>query len=311
MIGRLVNNPFQFVSSCKMCREDIVKKCEQAVADHEAYLVRYRQCSAWLAEAQAKFDKCRGESGSGARPDLLHCSTVLQELLMEQPSASSLLNTTVELGEKLYPSTAVEGRETVRQQLQELQHTLESLYDATSSLERELQAKLSRWSGFEECSKNLRRWLSEVEAQLPAELELKATLDEKRAQLQTYRALLHDAVAHQQDIVSLRDKTESLPERNDKIDQQLQLLTEQHASILKRAQMYLERRVRIKTLVPILNWRCERKRKWKQDPYTLTGFAHKSRVSSSARWVFPRWYGLLFRNLSTTLAYQKLGDYNP
>ncbi|CAH1375051.1 unnamed protein product, partial [Tenebrio molitor] len=55
----------------------------------------------------------------------------------------------------------------------------------------------------------------------------KATLDEKRAQLQIYRTLLHDALAHQQDVVDLRDKVESLPERNETIDQQLATIADQ------------------------------------------------------------------------------------
>jgi hypothetical protein len=94
-----------------------------------------------------------------------------------------------------------------------------------------------RWTGFEECCDNLRHWLQETEAQLPQEIELKSTLDEKRAKLQSYRALLHDALSHQQDIVNLRDKIESLPERTEKVDQQLASLTQQHSNILKRAQV--------------------------------------------------------------------------
>ncbi|CAG2067622.1 unnamed protein product, partial [Timema podura] len=121
----------------------IVKKCEQAVTDHEAYLEKYKQCSAWLAAAQARFERCRDGSSVGERQDLVQRSAGLRELLAEQPSATSLLNATVELGEKLYPSTAMEGREDVRQQLQELQQAMETLYDGVSSTERELQAKLS------------------------------------------------------------------------------------------------------------------------------------------------------------------------
>lgn len=45
----------------------------------------------------------------------------------------------------------------------------------------------NRWSGFEECVEGLQKWLKEAEASLPTEPELKATLDEKRAQLQVYR----------------------------------------------------------------------------------------------------------------------------
>lgn len=83
--------------------------------------------------------------------------------------------------------------------------------------------------------------MKEAERQLSENLQLKATLDEKRAQLQIYRTLLHDALAHQQDIVDLRDRTESLPERNEKIDQQLALLSDQHAKLLKRAQQFVEK----------------------------------------------------------------------
>jgi nesprin-1 len=83
----------------------------------------------------------------------------------------------------------------------------------------------------------LRHWLEETEAQLPQELELRTTLDEKRSKLQSYRALLHDALSHQQDIVNLRDKIESLPEKTEKIDQMLTKLTKQHSDILKRAQV--------------------------------------------------------------------------
>lgn len=53
--------------------------------------------------------------------------------------------------------------------------------------------------------------------------------------------MLHDALAHQQDIIDLRDKTESLPERNEKIDQQLEEISQQHAKLLKRAQQFVER----------------------------------------------------------------------
>lgn len=52
-----------------------------------------------------------------------------------------------------------------------------------------------------------------------------------------YRAVLHDATIHNQDIVELRDKIESLPEHNAQVEQQLATITAQHAKILKRAQV--------------------------------------------------------------------------
>lgn len=48
------------------------------------------------------------------------------------------LNSSIEFGEKLFGTTAPEGREGVRLQLQDLQSSVESLYDKISKLEREL-----------------------------------------------------------------------------------------------------------------------------------------------------------------------------
>lgn len=53
--------------------------------------------------------------------------------------------------------------------------------------------------------------------------------------------MLHDALAHQQDIVDLRNKSENLSEHNERIKLQLQALTDHHAKILKRAQNFVER----------------------------------------------------------------------
>ncbi|XP_017768073.1 PREDICTED: nesprin-1 [Nicrophorus vespilloides] len=220
---------------------EIVKKCEQAVADHKLFNEKYRQCSDWIAAAQARYDICQENIKTGGRKILAEQIKVLDELISQQNSANSLLNNTIELGEKLYKSTASEGRDVISNQLQELQQALEALYDGINSTDREIKAKLSRWSGFEECADNIKKWLKQAGNQLPQELELKATLDEKRAQLQIYRTLLHDATTHQEDIIDLRERVESLPEVNEKINNQLVSITNQHAKILKRAQNFVER----------------------------------------------------------------------
>ncbi|XP_012253400.2 muscle-specific protein 300 kDa isoform X14 [Athalia rosae] len=226
--------------SIQTTAKELIKKCEQATADHAAYLERYKHCSEWLATAQSKFQTSQ-DGISGTRQELLSHSTALKELLAQQVSANLLVNTTVEAGERLYPTTGMEGREIIRQQLLELQQAMETLYDGVGSTEREIQTKLSRWSGFDECSEAFKKWLDEAEAQLAPEIELKTTLDEKRAQLQVYRTFLHEAQSHQQDLFNLRDKADSLPDRTDKIDHVLEKLSKKHAFILKRAQGFVER----------------------------------------------------------------------
>lgn len=80
-------------------------------------------------------------------------------------------------------------------------------------------------------------WLKITEKKLGDEIELKTTLDEKKAQLQVYRTIHQDASSHQQDILQLKDKIESLHQPSEQAKQQLASLMTRHANILKRAQV--------------------------------------------------------------------------
>lgn len=232
-----VTSRFQSIQSTA---KEIVKKCEQAVVDHQHYNDKYKQCSNWIATAQDKYNKCQDLSTVGSRQDLLENNKSIQELLAQYGSATLLLNNTVELGEKMYPSTGVEGRELVRKQLQELTQALEQLYDNVNSTSRLLESKLSKWSGFEECAEKLQLWLDTVEKQLPGDIQLRTTLDEKRHQLQTYRDVLGDIQNHQSDVVNLKDISENLPEKNDNVEEKLKSISEQYNKLQKRVQNFVE-----------------------------------------------------------------------
>lgn len=94
-----------------------------------------------------------------------------------------------------------------------------------------------RWSNFEDCCETLKKWLNEVESTLPEHIVLRATLDEKKAQLQSYRSILHDTQVHQQDIGRLNEHVELLADRNETINAQLKDLISRHAKVLERAQV--------------------------------------------------------------------------
>lgn len=221
--------------------KEIVKKCDQNVADHQQYNEKYKQCANWIADAQDKYDKCSDLSQVGSRQDLLDKNKVIQELVTQQGSATLLLNNAVDYGEKLYPSTANEGREVIRQQLQELSQAMENLYDNILSTSRVLEGKLSKWSGFEECAENLDAWLKVIVQQVGSEIQLKTTLDEKRGQLQVYRDILGDIQNHQAEIINLKDIAENLPEKNENVEKQLNVITNQYTKIQKMVQGFVER----------------------------------------------------------------------
>lgn len=130
--------------SMQVAAKEILKKCQQAVTGHHEYVDRYNESSTWLSVMQNKFAGTCSDADDGDLAVIEKKMSVLKEILSEQQHGISCYNRVIEMGEKLYATTAVEGRETVRIQMQELQSAIESFYDSVSSRERELEAKRAR-----------------------------------------------------------------------------------------------------------------------------------------------------------------------
>lgn len=225
--------------SIQSTAKELVKKCEQAVNDHSAYQETYKQCNDWLKTAQHKFDECNKKVSN--TPEAIKIKREsLNDLISEHRNAILLVNNTFELGEKLYPSTSPEGKELIEQQLQEIQQSVDNLYDKISRSERNLDSELNKWASFEDNLSRVQEWLSLAEKNLPKEIELKATLDEKRNQLSVYRTYLQDALGHQQDISDLESRAQSLPDNAEKTNKEIETIKQRHVSILERAKAFVE-----------------------------------------------------------------------
>ena len=69
----------------------------------------------------------------------------LQELLAEKSAGGSRVHQTIEQGERLYPHTAVEGREMIRQELRTLRDKWESFTDDLADTQRRLEVGLGEF----------------------------------------------------------------------------------------------------------------------------------------------------------------------
>ena len=215
-----------------------MKKCEQSVSVHKEYDSNYQACLQWLTNTEEKYIKHSDVQGN--RDEINDKIRLMEELLNEKPDAMLLLNKTLESGEKLFSSTAPEGREGIRLQVQDLQNSMDALFDKMSKLERDLQNKLVKWTGYEDSSASFFRWLQEVQDQLKGSIQLKSTLDEKKAQLQSYRTLLQDILSQQPVLDDLKEKSQYLPEKSDKIESFLSSAQTKHAEVLQKAKQTVE-----------------------------------------------------------------------
>lgn len=112
---------------------------------------------------------------------------MFQELLEDKETGLAQVNQAVESGEKLYPNTATNGREVIRSELRALKQDWDRLFDDVMSAQRQLEVSLVQWTSFDESYEQLETWMKNMESQLKGDLPLRATLDEKKAQLNTYK----------------------------------------------------------------------------------------------------------------------------
>ncbi len=63
----------------------------------------------------------------------------------------------------------------------------ESFSDEVSESQRELEVSLSHLSSFEESFEQFQKWLTEITSKVKVDSDLKATLQEKKMQLQSHK----------------------------------------------------------------------------------------------------------------------------
>lgn len=130
-----------------------MKKCEQAVSDHDSYNMKYKDASDWIAETKKKTVVLSKEMSRTRQDQLSGLHEQLKSLVAQKPYGTGLINATVDIAEKVYTTTAVDGKDEIRGQVEQLQQSLDSLFDSITDLDRQLQSKISRYSNLEGSSR--------------------------------------------------------------------------------------------------------------------------------------------------------------
>ena len=100
-----------------------------------------------------------------------------------------MFNSALEAGEKLYPNTSNEGREAIRRELRSLRDNWEGYNDNLNETQRHLEGSKMQWMSFDENFEQLEKWVDDSDRQLEDDMDLKNTLQEKKAALQHYRVM--------------------------------------------------------------------------------------------------------------------------
>ena len=97
--------------SLHILSKDVLNKWETLVDEHKSYTDKLEETNIWLTDMEAHLAGILSET----QPDLRVAK--LSELSSEKESRSQNINDLTEIGEKLYPATAAQGRDKIRTEL--------------------------------------------------------------------------------------------------------------------------------------------------------------------------------------------------
>lgn len=200
--------------------KEVIKKCEQMVNDHKLFKNRYDQCLQSYLKAKNDLESFNNYKNISDRKELGEMFTKVCALAEQHNALNQLLNSTVELGENMYVTTQIGGREIIGLEIQDLQQKIEELYDAIIDMRMKLESKLSNISGVESSIEKLNTWLNQMKPDCTGEIQKKTTLDEKIGQQKFYENILNDFNGHQNQICVLKEAITNLPASDESISKQ-------------------------------------------------------------------------------------------
>ncbi|XP_050523464.1 muscle-specific protein 300 kDa-like isoform X2 [Daktulosphaira vitifoliae] len=222
--------------------KDILNNCKDSIIVHQNYIDKYNECFIQLSNTKEQFAMaCQPISLSqNIQQYLVKKYGALNDLLNSKSNITFLLNSCVELSDKLYLNTCPSGKEAIKSQLDKLQNSIDTLFDDIMSLNREVKNELNKWSEFEEMNSELKQWFSEIKRIINKNMELKSTLDEKKMQLQIYRDILQTTLKRETDVKKLVNNIKQL-QIHDNSDTFLDSISNQYDEILNKIQEFVNK----------------------------------------------------------------------
>ena len=203
-VPQMVSRYQSLQATCK----EMISRYQQFVEEHQEFLSTYQNFSVRMDNLANDLDSCREIVGDYKILQERRAKLEkLQDMRLELDKEADEL---ADLGEKLYVHTAPDGREMLRVQLKVVRERWEAICEDLTCAITKLDQCLQQFAEFSAGQEQLTRWLRDVEQSMFQHSDLKSTLQEKRAQLQSHKIVHQEILAHQSLVESVCHKAQQL-----------------------------------------------------------------------------------------------------
>ncbi|XP_071454862.1 muscle-specific protein 300 kDa-like [Hetaerina americana] len=195
----------------RVLSKEVVNHWQALVEDHRAYNQRLQETEAWLSPLEEQLSLLKdGQEDGTAQQDAMGLDTQLRTLLAERDQAPHKLEALNVAGKRLFPVTASQGREKIRQDLRLIRERWEKLEDGLKEYQKQLDAQSLQWSSYQETLQQTLAWLEAAEKSLHQEPSASASPQEARSRLLKHKTNLQEVLSHKRIIESLNEKAQAL-----------------------------------------------------------------------------------------------------
>lgn len=185
---------------------EAIEKAEAQANEHEAYKHSYNEAYDWLRkarlDAQANAD-CHGEQQTTKDK-----ANKIKKMAEKLPECQNLIDKTVALKNKVLESTGPAGKETINQEMNQMNLEWTNLQNFLQDTDKHHSKCLALWSEFLSSKEVLEKWIQVFQKKIEDVKDISdcTNLDD----LEKYKALLQEVNSHNIDMETLNDKCEAL-----------------------------------------------------------------------------------------------------
>lgn len=184
--------------------KEIVNHLQNLVDNHSTYINRLDETSQWLNTLEEHMAALlQGETSKAT-------TNRLQILLTEKEQGEHKINSLVLIGEKLFPDTAAQGREKIRNDLREIRERWDKLDEAIKGQQKLQETQSLQLSSYQEMLQQTLAWLSSMEKVIHTDPTGWTSIQEVRGRLLKHKTALQEIVSYKRIIEGITLKAQGL-----------------------------------------------------------------------------------------------------
>lgn len=180
---------------------------EVQVAEHEQYKNSYNKASDWIKTSQLEIQNCSNLHDE--LDNIIDKEAKISQITQSLPECDDLVHKTIELSIQVMKTTGEEGKDIIRQDIEQLNVDWEGLQFICNETQKNLTKCKEAWKDFNSKYDNMKKWIDKYQQTIDDELKLE---NKKPEDLEKCKKILNEINEHKPQMEELTDACESLLE---------------------------------------------------------------------------------------------------